>query len=423
MGNTCSPDKSAKDRVIADTDKEVVKEATDKGTGETKQLTDILNSYQAEIEKLRAANKKLEEENDAKTLQAELEKMKEMLAAKDETLKEKESKIAEEENRIALLKLQSTLREQEVRVLKDNITATTIIEGKLEKFGKGGKSKAREKHVLITYKKGEKIESGFASGQLQLCWADDEKSTDMTRVHITKLIDGADAVKKSEYASRCFSLETQPGNKIIALAARDEEEMRRWYDTIKKYMDEIKEESIAMHETYTLQLDFEKRPLGFRVEEQFLVTEDGERKEALMVTKIQKDAEHLRRQGLTEGLVVIGCNGKDFRPLTYTEKLDIIKTSKYPISLDFEGFEYLKQGEATRAAHVRDVSMAVLYPELLAQLSQEDSIAREALTSHPLVANNKEFQEWVKRPDFKDLLKGLMSDPDKLRSFLMNNEI
>jgi len=423
MGNTCSPDKDAKDRVIADTDNKVVKDATETGTGDPKQLTDILNSYQAEIEKLRTANKKLEEENDTKKLQDELDKMKKMLAEKDENIKEKESKIAEEENRIAMLKLQSTLREQEVRVLKDSVTATTLIEGTLDKFGKGGKSKPKEKHVLITYRKGEKIASGFASGQLTLCWADDEKSTEMTRVQITKLMDGAEAVKQSEFVGKTFSLQTQPGNKIIAFAAKNATEMKRWYNTIKRCMDEITAENVAMHETFSLTLEFEKRPLGFRVEEQFLINEDGEKKDTLMVTKIQPDAEHLRKQGLIEGLIVVSCNGKDFRSLTYSEKLDIIKSEEYPIKIEFEGFAYLKEKDAIRAAHVRDVSMAVLYPELLAQLTKEDSIAKEALTSHPLVANNKEFQDWVKRPDFKELMAGLMADPDKLRAFLMNNEI
>merc|ERR550517_1716663 len=112
----------------------------------------------------------------------------------------------------------------------------------------------------------------------------------MTRVQVTKLVDGAEAVRKTEFADRTFSLQTQPGNKTIVLAAESQAEKQRWYNTIKKCMDEITAENEEMHKTYTLTMEFSQRPLGFRVEEQFIVSENGERKEVLMVTKIQPDA-------------------------------------------------------------------------------------------------------------------------------------
>merc|ERR1711879_781807 len=101
----------------------------------------------------------------------ELEKMKQLLAQKDKELMEKDQMLKEEEDRIAKLKLQSELREQEARLLMDAQKATTLIEGNLLKFGKGGKGKPKTKMVEIMVRKGERADNGYSPGQLILSYA------------------------------------------------------------------------------------------------------------------------------------------------------------------------------------------------------------------------------------------------------------
>jgi len=179
-----------------------------------------------------------------------------------------------------------------------------------------------------------------------------------------------------------------------------------------------------MNSDYEFTLEFKERPLGFRVEERFIIDENGKKVEILMVTKIQDDHEHLRDQGLVEGLNVIACNDSDFTLLTYPDKLEIIKGAEYPFNLKFQGKKFMrKSGGSPKGGHARDVSMQVLYPELFAALTTEGSDAREQLYNHPLAKNNPEIRKWLDREDFKDHFKSLMSDPDKLRDFLVNNKL
>merc|ERR1719336_695139 len=130
----------------------------------------------------------------------------------------------------------------------------------------------------------------------------------MTRAHVTKVIDGADFVSDKQFKERTFSLETQPNNKVIAFAAEDKETRDGWYDTISGALLKFVNENKEMNETFSFTMEFKERPLGFRVEERFLTGEDGKQKEVLMVTKIQETHEHLRKDGLTEGLILTACN-------------------------------------------------------------------------------------------------------------------
>jgi len=268
-------------------------------------------------------------------------------------------------------------------------------------------------------KSGELTENGFVAGKMILSYADDEKSEQLTRVEVTEVIDGAQNVKGAEYEGRTFSLQTK--DKVIAFAAADKAEKTKWFDTLSSALSNMKKEADNMNASYTFDYEFKESPLGFRVEERF-ITEGEKQVEVLMVTKIQDEFEHLREVGLMEGLVVIACGETDFRPLKYPEKLEIIRNSEYPMKLTFEGKNYMKEAGAS-AGHNRDVSMQLLYPELFNALTTEGSEEREDLLKHPLVQSNPEIKKWLERPDFKDLLQDLMTDPDKLRDFLMNKTL
>lgn len=428
MGTTCAPEKRT-ERPVQDTDADTVKQAAAQ-SGEDKSkdeahLIDILNSYTAKNEALEKENAELKKGNDGETskLMKELEAMKAMLAQKEQQMKEKDEKIKEEENRIAMLKLQSELREAEARLLKDSQKATTLIEGKLLKFTKAGKGKPSLKLVEIMERPGEVVENGYSPGQLIVSWADDEKSSEVSRARVTKLYEGSENVRGTEYANRTFSLETTPNKKVIAFACDSEDEKNKWFSTISGALERFVKETKDMNSDYTFSIEFTEKPLGFRVEERFVMDENNKKVEILMVTKIQDTHEHLKTKGLVEGLNVVACNDTDFWPLTYPEKLEIIKGAEYPFKLTFTGKKFLKAGGGEKGSHARDVSMQILYPEVFAALTTEGSDAREELYNHPLVKQNPEIKKWLDRDDFKEHFQELMSDPDKLRDFLMNKQL
>lgn len=466
MGNTCSPDKKA-ERQVQDTDAEEVKEAaaaasaasgTDLTDKDPKKLFEILNSYIAENEKLAKENAALKDKSvvagadaekagaiktaENKKLLEELEQLKALTKEQGLEIVKSKEKIEEEEIRIAKLKLRSELRDAEARVLAESsAVAAVLIEGDLQKFTKGGKGKPTRKSVSITQRQGEltylptqeredgkreMVPVGWAPGNLVLVWSDDEKSQTLSRAPIAELTDGADLVTGKGFEKRTFSLRTQTG-KLIAFAAKDEAEKDRWFNTVARAMEDIQTETENMHVDFAISKEFKSRPLGFRVEEQELRTKDGaDSEDVLMVTKVNLEL----AKELPAGLVVTSCNGVSFEKLTYQEKLDVIKQTECPFSMNFKGKEFLRSAgpsartkAGARAGHARDVSMQVLYPELFAELTKDGSMSREAMRKHPIVQGNAEFKSWLERPDFKDLLQDLMSDPDKLRDFLTKKDL
>lgn len=474
---SCAPDKGAEDELpVTNTDLAEKEKKEAEGQQDPKLLS-MLNAYQKEVETLREQNTKLKEDNatlaenepaakassekvdslskdkealekdkevlehdkealqqDKDKLQEELERMKIVVKEREEEIKAKNQTIEQESKRISVLKLQSTLRQQQAKMFRDAHNSRTLIEGNLQKFSKAGKGKPKEKMVTVTHRLGEKTENGFIEGQLTLVWAENEKSTELSRAHITKLIDGADNVKSAEYDGRKFSLETQPNSKIIAFAADDQKEKERWFQTIDTAMEQIADEKDAMNSTYTFELEFKDRPLGFRVEEQFIEVADGKEDEVLVVAKIQPSHEHLRDQGLTEGLIVSKCNDVDFTNMNYTEKLEIIKKVQFPIRLTFHGHGFLQKQSIDHGiapiGHSREVTMSQLYPGveestsyLQEQLELSNEEARQNLMEHPLVKKNPEIKVWLERPDFKELITELMNDPKKFKEFLMSKEV
>lgn len=454
MGNTCSPDNSV-ERQVADTDKQDVKDAEaaavsgegDLSNKDPKQLFEILNSYIAQNEKLVQENEELKgkdtsekDQEEKKKLLEELEKLKALTKSQEKELEASKEKIKAEEDRIAALKLQRELKEKEAAMLAaEPVGSSILVEGDLLKFTKGGKGKPNYKSVSIYQRPGEQtllvtqakkedpeeeqnvVPVGWTPGSLMLQWSDDEKSMTLSRATITKLIDGAAAQKNKEFENRTFSIETE-NNKIIAFAAKDEEEKKRWFETISTAMASIAEEIESMNEEFVVEKTFEARPLGFRVEEQILKAADGTSTEVLMVTKV----EPALGVDVPAGMTVEKCNETEFAGLTYSKKLEAIKTTPFPFTITFKGQGFLKVGSiatkaTVRGAHARDMSMQVLYPELFAELTKDGSESREALLKMPVVQANPELKAMLESSDFK-LLKELMSDPEKLRAF-MNKDL
>lgn len=441
MGNqTCAPDKGTEEQPPMDT--EEVKENAQQDT----KLINLLNSYQAENEKLKEQVNQLKDQpapepavdkEKEQQLLSEVEQLKAQLAAKEEALKLKQSEIENEEKRIATLKLQNAIIRQEAKVYRNAKNTQVLIEGNLTKFTKGGKGKTSQKHVQITHREGDVNGDAFTGGQLTLCYADKETDSKLTRAVIVGVRDGQGEVKSKEYEGRVFSVVTEPNDKVIAFACKSAEDRNKWFKTLSEALDHDEKMDDEMNKEFEIELEFKNRPLGFRVEEQFIPRPDGGEDDVLVVAMIQDEYEHLRDQGLAEGLIITKCNDTDFTPLSYTQKLNIIKKVNFPIKLTFKGRGYMKRTDSMKSlpvvGHTRDVSMQALYQtdldklstELLAQLESggEQALTKEALLKHPLVKKNPELKTWLDRPDFKELIEELISDPMKFKEFLQDKTL
>jgi len=179
----------------------------------------------------------------------------------------------------------------------------------------------------------------------------------------------------------------------------------------------IEKKRITMETDIRIEIEFAKRPLGFRVEK---VANGVDSDNALSVTKIKEAYGNLREKGLTEGMNVVACNDTDFTSYNFTDKLSVIKSAELPFKLTFTGKEYLYERNPNES---RRLSMEVLYPELFAALTTEGSKTREALYNHELVRANSDIRAWLDRKDFKEHLKELMSNQEKLSEFLLSNKV
>jgi len=437
MGNACAPDESKEPLV----DTETIPAAEPEGGQDEGRLIKMLNSLKIKNEQLTADLQKAHashenEKGEEAKLADEVKDLKDQLARKEAALREKEDAIQAEEKRIATLKLQNAIIRQEAKVYRNQKNTSVLIEGNLFKFTKAGKGKKNMKHVIVNHRDGDIADDGYTAGQLTLCWADDEKSTELSRAVVTNVMDGSANVKSKECEGRVFTVEVKP-KKLLAFLCETKASKDKWFSTISGALKTDEKLNEDMNEEYYITLKFEKRPLGFRVEEQFIPNAKGTEDEVLVVAMVQESHEHLRGKGLVEGLIITKCNDIDFTGMTYNQKLEVIKKDG-PITLTFKGRGYLKKQDSSRmtidsTAHNRDVSMQALYQqgdlkelqdEITKSLQNENNeLTREELLSHPLVKKNPELKVWLERPDFKELVQELISDPVKFREFIQNREL
>lgn len=265
---------------------------------------------------------------------------------------------------------------------------------------------------------------GYTPGQLTLRWAVDQKYTDLHRAEIIDVEHGAGHLQGTEmkpFEDQSFCLTTRPHGKVFVFACKDKAEKEQWYSAVKSALEKLRRDKKRMNSSVKIVEEFKTRPLGFRVGEQFVQSPAGKTIEVLVVARIHDASAHLRKKGLVEGMVITASEDSegrtDFASMKYSEKVEVIKNNKEPFRLTFEGRQYLY--ETSKASpHPKDLSMEVLYPELFQALTTEGTEQREALYNH-----NQELREWLDRPDFKELLRELMSNPRKLRAFLMDKEL
>jgi len=268
MGNTCSPDKPKDDAPATDMDKqEALAEAQEGGAQPGEKLTQVINAYQADNERLKAMVEEMKtqetqrQEANEKTansdeLMQELETMRGLLAVKDQA-------VVKSRVEVALF--------QHVSSMKDNANAAeTLKKGSLEKFGKAGKGSAKSKFVEVSLHKGTRTANGFEPGMLRLSYAETESSGQLSTGRVTKVKTADNMAQK--WKGRTFSVEAvmDGSSKDLVFACKDTETRDAWVAIFQQGFDSIRVEAEQMRKHFQLTLNFNKDKLGIRVEEKII---------------------------------------------------------------------------------------------------------------------------------------------------------
>jgi len=355
-----------------------------------------------------------EQEETLATLTADLNKIRssireknEALSKQNEALDDESQQLRDATKRVSKLKLQSELRDKELKNaqqnLEENVSKTkTMIEGKMLKFGRGGKLNPKQKWVWFHV-----LDNGLAI----LDWSDNIHSGSVNRLIVNRVFTNESLVTRDFYRDRVFAVETYPNKKVLVFAAADSEECRRWFHVMQRAVADAPKPSAQEieQEPHIFELTFDKRPFKFGVDIDITGTK-------LLVTSIQD-----KELGLVEGVQVVSCNDVNFEGQPHHEMINSLCYTDPPLTIRFaatpeqlRGLDIDPAEMAGGKTHRREVSMAELYPA--------EECAEEA-TSHPLVKDNEEFKKWLENPEFKSLMEGLIKDPQKLTEFIAKDDI
>jgi len=347
---------------------------------------------------------------DLNTIRSSIREKNEAMNKQNEQLDEASQALREANQRVSKLKLQSELRDKELKNaqqnLEENVSKTkTMIEGKMLKFGRGGKLNPKQKWVWFHV-----LDNGLPI----LDWSDNVHSSSVNRLIVNRVFTNESLVTRDFYKDRVFAVETYPNvrkdrKKVLVFAAADQEECRRWFHVMQRAVADAPKTEIEQ-EPHIFELTFDKRPFKFGVDIDITGTK-------LLVTSIQD-----KELGLVEGVQVVSCNDTNFEGQPHHEMINALCYTDPPLTIRFaatpeqlRGLDIDTDALAAGKSHRRELSMAELYPA--------EEYAVESPISHPLVKDNEEFKQWLKNPAFKELMEGLIADPQKLTEFITKDDI
>jgi len=413
MGN-CSPEKQSKD--ISSANEVEKKQAIDDAQNYEK-LSTIISSFQSENEKMKKELASLKNQNEQNAI-AEAEQKRQ----NEEVMKELESiknLMNQKEQALVLHRLRAALHTKASALMCTDAFSVKLQEGQLIKYRKAGKTKTNNaRWVELYFIPGESRSDEFVEGHLMLTYAEDKESQISNRGRVLKVIEEPTNVDKKD-GTQFFSvlLRVNGLDKEMVFACSDEKEREGWIGACNDGLSRIEQEVKAMNEEFTLKLEFEKKKLGFVVEESFLITETGsiitdttkenqnqvsasiedqkvcddnqastedkkpsddnqenedidskaaevevkpelvENPCKLVVSKI-KDSE-LFDKGLVENCILRSVNDVHLEGMVYTKQINILNTTKKPFMITFTGQNFLKKKTTT----------APLYTSILSELT------------------------------------------------------
>lgn len=361
MGNACTPEKNTEESGQA-TDMEI-KEEDLEAAEPSEKLTKIINTYQADNEKMRREIESMRQQDEEET-----KARKEQAAQNEKVMNELSTmKAMLEERSRALVKhrLEAALHSKATSMVASETFTKLLKSGIIEKFGRAGKAKAKEKWVEIHVHSPQSTPDGINKGFLILTYADSKESQVSNRCQIIQ-VNQEELKVNAKLQRRSFSLEviSSGADKELVFACEDEKTKEEWVRACNDGLERVEEEYDSLRtaeEDTIIEVEFTKPKLGIRVEEKILksgyatdeksaqadkgdekvndivsASDSVEQKEKpceLFVKKI-KDQD-LVASGLTEGCVLLTINDKNLRGLTYSEQVGMFSKTEKPFTIAF----------------------------------------------------------------------------------------
>jgi len=255
MGNTCAPDHHAAD---VNVDMEP-----------SERITAIINKYQAENERMGLELDSLKTKSE-ETCQAYADRTKQNWELMQELALIKTSMCSKDRSIVRHL-LEAALYSSASSILSEESISKKVMEGYLQKFGRAGKVKSKRKYVEIYLICGEGKRTQFTKGHLMLIWADCQESKISSRGTVIEVKEETTNVN-SKLQERSFSIlaKVKGAVKALVFTCDDKESKELWVQSCRSGLAQIVEEEKYMTELFSLQIEFSKEKLGFRVEETLL---------------------------------------------------------------------------------------------------------------------------------------------------------
>jgi len=417
MGATCAPQKSEENLTanieINEDDPLASAEAGDK-------LTNIINTYQAENEKMK---KELESRKNKDEI--DTQERKAQAAQNDEIMKELTAikSLMEEKDR-ALLKhrVEAALHSKATAMVSSETVTKLLKAGTVEKFARAGKSKAKEKWVEIYINCAKITPNGITKGSLMLTYADTKGAQVSNRCEISKVkTEGVTVGDK--YKERVFSVEVTGAEKDIVFACEDCKTKEEWVMAFNDGFAMLDEEFRTLKVTesdFFFDLEISKPKLGIRIQEKPIKvanadenkgneeasdTDQKEKPCELVVVGITEDS--LLTAGLTIGCVIKAINGINLRGLTYSQQVGMFESTKKPYTVTF-----IKKQKGPQTA----------FPGILKKLvSEEDNAVKSAF--YDIVKGTPFGIELDKSENKTATITELLSNKLRLTAILQNTTV
>jgi len=252
MGNTCAPDHHGAD--------------FERNMEPSERITAIINRYQADNQRLEEELDALKSKN-AESCQAHVDRRKQNSNLVQE-LDMIRTLVSKKDRSLVRHLLEAALYSTATSLLSEESISKKIMEGNLKKFGRAGKTKSKSKWVEMYLISGEGNRTRFTKGHLMIMWADCQESKVSSRGRVIEVKEEALNVNPS-LQGRTFSIvaNVKGEAKELVFTCEDEESKKLWIQSCKSGLAQIEEEEKYMTELFSLQIEFSKEKLGFRVEE------------------------------------------------------------------------------------------------------------------------------------------------------------
>jgi len=426
MGNTCAPSKPDESSQPADVD--VKEEEVIKPTGQpSEKLTSIINTYQAEnermLQELEKMKNKDEEDREARKLQAEKnDKMVRELSEMRALMQQKDRALMKH-------RLEAALHSKATSIVTSEAVTKLLKAGNMQKLkGRKSKNKSKVQWVEIYLHSAQATPEGVNKGSLQLTFADNKDARLANRCQILQVKQEENVGAKFKGKAILLDVFSSGEDSQIVLACDDEKSMEDWIEVCNEGLAIIEEEfgSLQMEADVFFDVEISKPKLGIRVEEKSIeigsgvdekvaeaangvdVAIEAEEKEKpceLVVKTITEES--LIASGLTPDCVVSAINGTNIRGMPYTKQIGLFESTKKPFKITF-----LRRKAAYRTA----------FPGILKELvSDGDNEVKS--TFYELVKGTQFGIELDESEDKTATITELLSNQRRLTALLQNTRI